>query len=106
MTSAHGDPKPAIVARLPSDVHHVLARPDIEPVILRYPAIINEAVPPVGLLMAGNERHLADLDPFRGREEGHAERIPLDGGHDGAAVQQDTRFPSPFRGHPDGEPAG
>ena len=60
---------------------------------------------PVGLLVAGNERHPADLDPLRGGEECHAEWVALDGGHDRAAVEEHAGQPGLLRRDTDRQPA-
>src|SRR4029077_18580420 len=65
-------------------------RPDIEPEVLRYAPVVDEAISPGGLLVAGDERDAANLDALRRGEKRHLERVALDGGHDGAAVEHDT----------------
>jgi hypothetical protein len=71
-----------------------------------FPAVVNEAVPPGGFLVAGDERDLPDLDPLRGREEGHAQRVPLDGGHDRPAVEEHAGEARLLRRHAHRQPAG
>jgi hypothetical protein len=108
MPPAYRDLESAVGERLArplSDIHHVLSRADIQPVVFGHPAIIDEPVPPIRLLVTRNERHVADLDPLRRREERHAERIALNGGHNCPAVEQDAGNTGPLRRHADGEPA-
>ena len=91
MAPGHLDPEGAI--RLPGDINHVLPGTDIETVMLRDSAIVNEPVLPGGLLVAGDERNVADLDPLGGGEECHRQWIALDGGHDSATVEQHAGKP-------------
>ena len=60
----------------------------------------------VGLLVAGDERDVADLDPLGGGEERHREWIALDGGHDRAPVEKDTVDPGLFGRNPTARPQG
>src|SRR5215211_2456737 len=91
------DPKPAVY-RGPGqslDQNDVLTRTNVEVVVLRYPPVVDQAVAAVRLLVAGDERDPAYFDPLGSGEEGHAERVALDGRYDRTPVEQyagDTRL--------------
>jgi hypothetical protein len=83
---------------LAADVGHVLARADVEPVVLGHAPIVDEPIPARRLLVARDERDAADLDPLRRREERHAERIALDRADDRSPVQQHAGHVGLLRG--------
>src|SRR5688572_3638980 len=74
--------------RRSGDIDHILTGTDVQRVMLRHPAIVYEPVLPRGLLVAGDERYATDLDSLWRGEKCHRQRIALDGGYDGAAVQE------------------
>jgi hypothetical protein len=73
--------------------------------MLGHPAVVDQTVAPGGLLMAGDERNAADLDPLGGGEERHPEGVALDGGHDGPAVEQHAAEAGPLGRDADREAA-
>src|SRR2546427_250111 len=58
------------------------------------------------LLRGGDERHAADLQLLRRREEGHVQGIPHEARYDGPLVEQRAREAGLLRRHTHGEPAG
>ena len=64
--------------RTAADIHDFFSGTDVQAIVFRDPPIIDEAVLPGGLLVARNERHIADLDSLWSREECHGEGVAFD----------------------------
>jgi hypothetical protein len=77
----------------PGSVQHVLSRTYVETIVLGNPAIVDEPIPTIRLLMTRNEGYSADLDSLGCGEEGHAEWVPFYGRHDGAPIEEHTADP-------------
>src|SRR6266545_1084503 len=78
---------------------HLVVLPHVQLEVLRHLAVVRERLAPRGLLRSGDERHTADLQLVRRREERHVQGIAHQARDDGPLVEQRGREPRALRRH-------